>query len=78
MKVEQQGLGADECETLFIFAIIKVIPLESFAQLAASMPLKKGGVTELVFDLRAGNSKGVFLVAGKLFENINDLQKNFR
>ena len=78
MKVEQQGLGADECETLFIFAIIKVIPLESFAQLAASMPLKKSGVTELVFDLRAGNSKGVFLVAGKLFENINDLQKNFR
>ena len=35
MKVEQQALGADECETLFIFAIVKVIPLESFAQLAA-------------------------------------------
>ena len=35
MKVEQQALGADECETLFIFVIIKVIPLESFAQLAA-------------------------------------------
>ena len=35
MKVEQQGLEADECETLFIFAVIKVIPLESFAQLAA-------------------------------------------
>ena len=35
MKVEQQALGADECETLFIFAIMKVIALESFAQLAA-------------------------------------------
>ena len=34
MKVEQQALGADESETLFIFVIIKVIPLESFVQSA--------------------------------------------
>ena len=40
MKVEQQALWADECETLFIFVIIKVIPLESFAQLAAIYAIK--------------------------------------
>ena len=40
MKVEEQALVADECETLFIFAIMKVIPLESFAQLAAIYPIE--------------------------------------
>ena len=39
------------------------------------MPLKTDGVTALVFDQRAGNSKCFFLVAGKMFENINDRHK---
>lgn len=64
MKVEQQALGADECETLFIFAIMKVIALESFAQLAA------------IYAIENLRSPRLFIPScGQNVRNINDRQK---
>lgn len=77
MKEVQRALGTDERETLFIFVIIRVIPLESLHNWQPYMPLK-------ICNKKMGSHRACFrrtyhfsLVAGKMFEKHKRPSKMF-